>query len=302
VKAAGFGHHAGMTKLRTAALVAALVLGTAACGGDTPAPTNAAESDEQGKPGRSPGLTEQKKSSKKGGDAGKVAAGGSKGASSTKSSATTEGGEDDSSSAWYPQRGIYTYDQSGFEEFCDASSCEKQDLPPTQDVKASYKSRSSGEVVVVTEARASDSRFVRTTTRHTAQGAFVTDVYLKFDYEGVSFNNSYQPRPPVETLRLPLRAGMRWAGEWEDKTSGNYQIRVGEKEAVSVGGRSVQAFRLHTVTHFRGEFDGSAIVTVWIDPATLAPVKTMGNLDVKSFFGEYRSEFSATLSSAPGYR
>jgi hypothetical protein len=290
-----------MTKLRTAAFVATLVLGMAACGGDTPAPTSAAESDEQDEETRSPGA-------KRGGamptkSDGKVAAAGSSGGGSAKKgAATTETGDDDSSSAWYPQQGVYTYNQSGSEEFCDASRCDKQDLPPTQDVKTTYKSRSAGEVVVVTEAHASDSRFVRTTSRHTPGGAFVTDVYLKFDYEGVSFNNSYQPQPPVETLRFPLRSGMQWAGEWEDKTSGNYQIRVGEKEAVSVGGRSVQAFRLETVTHFRGEFDGSAIVTIWIDPATAAPVKTVGKLDVKSFFGEYRSQFRATLSSAPGYR
>ena len=301
-----FGHHGPMNKSRGLAFLLVLVLGLTACGGDSPTSTNeAAEAEDQGDADDGEG-----RPNKKSADFGKTDEGGEGaddgervgGSGDKGDTGTVEGSEDDSSSAWYPAAGMYTYTQSGWEEFCDASRCDKQDLPPTQDVKTTHKSRSSNEVVVVTEAEASDSRFVRTTTRHTPEGAFITDVFLRFDYEGVSFNNSYQPEPPVEILRLPLRTGMEWAGQWEDKTSGNYQIKVGPKESVSVGGRSVQAFRVNTVTHFRGEFDGSAMVTIWVDPATLAPVKTKGKLDVKSFFGTYRSEFSATLRSAPGYR
>ncbi|MDQ3963954.1 MAG: hypothetical protein M3277_08615 [Actinomycetota bacterium] len=213
-----------------------------------------------------------------------------------------EGGEDDGSSSWYPQQGVYTYAQSGWEEFCDATNCDKHDLPSTQEVKTTYKERSANVVVVVTEAEASDNRFVRTTTRHTPDGAFVTNVYIKFDYQNTSFNNSYEPEPPVEVLRLPLESGMNWSGEWSDRTSGDYEIEVGERSSVKVGGRMVQAFPLRSVTHFRGDFDGTSTVTVWIDPATAAIVKTKGGIDVDSFFGRYRSEFSATLRDGPSYR
>lgn len=213
-----------------------------------------------------------------------------------------EGGEDDSSSAWYPQQGVYTYDQSGWEEFCDATSCDKQDLPATQDVKTTYKEQSPSVVVVVTEAETSDNRLVRTTTRHTREGAFITNVYIKFDYQNTSFNNSYEPEPPVEILRLPLESGMRWSGEWTDRTSGDYEIAVGPRTAVKVGGRTVQAFEVRSVTRFRGDFDGTANVTVWVDPATAAVVKTKGSMDLDSFFGTYRTEFTATLRDGPAYR
>lgn len=288
------------TNLQIVACVSLLALLLGACGNDAPAPSAEAtapadqeqkeKSSTKGGSNKKPRTSAERQSAKK--DDGKVSSG---------DGATAEGGEDDASSSWYPGKGVYTYGQTGWEEFCDATSCEKQDLPPTQEVKTFYDSLSSNEVVVVTEAEASRSRFVRTTTRHTPKGAFVTEVYLRFNYEGVSFNNSYQPEPPVEIVRLPLRAGMKWSGEWKDDTSGDYAIDVDPREAVSVGGRTVQAFPLHAVTHYRGEFDGSSTTTVWVDPATAAVVKTVGEISVESFFGKYRSNFRATLRSGPGY-
>ena len=225
---------------------------------------------------------------------------GSTGASGTDSNET--GAEDDSSSAYVPAQGTYSYEQSGFEEFCDAATCDRQDLPPTQTVRTSYAGGSDRNVIVVTEARASSNRVTRTTTKHTPEGAWITNVRVKFSYEGVTFDNSYQPDPPVEAVRYPLRSGDRWSGEWRDSTSGEYSIAVGDKEAVTVGDSTVQAFPLLTVTTFHGELDGKATVTVWIDPATAAPVKMEGRLRAKSVFGTYRTEFSAVLESAPRYR
>lgn len=291
------------------ALFAALLLLTTACGSDEPTAADGTveqEGDEnEGASGDDDDAArsgKDKSSDKMGAkgtgegaenDDGTRVGGGSDGG---------EGGDDDESSSWYPQRGVYTYAQSGWEEFCDATSCDKQDLPPTQDVETTYKEQSPSAVVVVTAAETSDSRFVRTTTRHTRDGAFVTNVYIKFSYQNTSFNNSYEPEPPVEILRLPLERGMQWSGEWSDRTSGDYEIEVGEREAVEVGGRTVHAFPLHSVTHFRGDFDGTANVTVWIDPATAAVVKTKGGMDVDSFFGTYRTEFTATLREGPSYR
>jgi hypothetical protein len=213
-----------------------------------------------------------------------------------------EGSEDDNSSSYYPAAGIYAYAQSGYEEFCDASRCEREDLPPTQEVKTSYQQSAGASVTVVTEARGSDSRLTRTTTKHSRDQALITNVRVKFNYEGFEFDNSYQPDPPVEAIRFPLDNGMSWTGSWRDSTSGDYSIRVGPLEEVDVGGRAVQAFQVHTKTTFRGEFEGDADVRIWIDPATAATVKMSGELHLKSMFGSYNSEFSGTLRSGPGYR
>ena len=252
--------------------------------------TEANNDDAKRSPGARPGGTEGG-GNKKGA---RVAGGGG--------SATEDGGgEDDGSSEFAPAPGTYVYDQSGFEEFCDATECERRDLPSTQEVSTSHKDGSGETVVVVTEAEASDSRYTKTTTRHTRRNALITNVQVRFNYEGFSFNNSYQPDPPVEAMRYPFQEGSSWSGEWKDSTSGEYSVDVGASRSVTVDNATVQAYPVRTRTTFSGEFEGTADVVTWIDPATAAVVKIEGELRVKSVFGRYASEFAATLRSAPGY-
>ena len=295
-------------KTRFVALAAVVALIFGACGADEqadpsardaaqaergtaalPAPTPSGDTDKRGGPDRKDGPAEG--SARDGGRTSSSDGGEGEGAA-----------EDDGSSRWYPQQGVYVYSQSGFEEFCDASGCQRQDLPPTQEVRTTYESVSDGEAVVVTAAQASDNRFVRTTTRHTRSGAFVTHVRLEFDYQGARFNNDYEPEPPVEVARLPLRAGTAWRGQWDARTSGTYSVSVGRRGSVNAGGRMVQAWPLRVETRFRGDFEGTSTVTAWVDPATAAIVKTAGQIDVSSFFGDYKTRFQATLRDAPGYQ
>ena len=296
-------------RTRIVVLSATLMLILGACGGVDPSDPGAravAEDDRgsaaspdatvSGEARKQEGRNDKKDGQAEGpGNGGDQAAMGSEGAG--------EGtAEDDGSSRWYPQHGVYVYSQSGFEEFCDASGCQRQDLPATQEVRTTYESVSDSEAVVVTAAQASDNRFVRTTTRHTRSGAFVTHVRLEFDYQGARFNNDYEPDPPVEVARLPLREGQHWEGQWDARTSGRYQVEVGPKVPVTVRDRTVQAFELRVRTTFRGDFEGNSFVRFWVDPATAAIVKTAGQIDVSSFFGDYKTRFQATLRDAPGYQ
>ena len=209
--------------------------------------------------------------------------------------------EDDRSSAVYPAAGRYLYGQSGFERFCQATRCEDQALPKTQPVQIALSEPSPDRAVVVSEIEASGNRTMRTTTTYTRRSALVTEVYARFSYEGFTFENTYRPEPPVESLRFPLREGAAWSGRWKDSTSGEYSIDVLGIEEVKVGGAVVNAFKLSSVTTFEGEFDGSAKALIWVDPATKAMVKTTGRLDLRSAFGRYITEFSNVLRSGPGY-
>lgn len=286
--------------------VLTLLLG--ACGNDPPAGTTGggggneiAEKDD----GEKTGTKKDGSGDKKGASGDRPGGGtqaGADGGGGKRAGAGEGSAEDDGSSAYYPARGTYMYRQSGFEEFCDSTRCEKEDLPPTQDIEISFGGGSGDEVVVVTEARSSGNRMTRTTTRHTPERTLITKVEVNFDYQGFQFDNTYQPEPPVESVRYPLQQGAGWSGMWRDSTSGDYAIDVGPKETVEVGGATVQAYRIRTQTRFRGEFDGEADVIVWVDPATSAVVKTTGELHLQSMFGRYNSEFSATLRAAPGYR
>ncbi len=292
---------------RVVAALAAAVLILGACGGDEA--TVREESDiaqDEADPGVSPdrpGSSRREKGDKGNGGA-RAQRGGDNGAGDVSAGPGDGEGaaEDDGSSRWYPHQGVYTYTQSGFEEFCDASGCQREDLPRTQEVRATYEAVSGDEAIVVTAAEASDNRLVRTTTRHTPNGAFVTRVHIEFDYQGANFTNDYEPNPPVEIARLPLRAGMSWRGQWDARTSGTYVVDVRDRVAVDVGGRAVQAWPLRVETRFRGDFEGTSDVTVWVDPATAAVVRTESYMDLSSFFGDYKTRFEATLRDGPGYQ
>ena len=300
-----------MTYRRLSALLLALLLAVAACSTpESPSTTDAAPTDgatDAEKDDKAGGKSDEKKGSGgkkespgsdgKGGD--DTEADGSEGDEG--SDGLTEGSnEDDNSSAAYPAAGSYTFSQRGYEEFCQGTNCERQQLPPRQPVSISTEQESSDGAIVVTEIRAGN-RTLRTTTRFTPEHALITKVYVRFAYSAFTFEENYSPEPPVDSLRFPITAGESWKGTWKDSTSGDYEIEVFEKETVSVGGRSVQAFRVQTFTNFRGQFNGRSKVETWIDPATKAIVKTRGVLNVTSAFGRYSTSFATQLQSGPGY-
>ncbi len=141
----------------------------------------------------------------------------------------------------------------------------------------------------------------RTTTRYTASAAAITEVYVRFAYSGYTFDQTYRPRPPVQSLRFPLRAGDSWSGSWRGKVSGSYSAQVVGREVVTVSGAGVDAMKVQTRTNFRGDFSGRANATVWVDPRTRAVVRTAGNLRVESTYGSYETGFATSLLSGPGY-
>ncbi|HET7482755.1 MAG TPA: hypothetical protein VFK89_07835 [Actinomycetota bacterium] len=207
-----------------------------------------------------------------------------------------------SAAAAYPAAGHYVYEQAGSEEFCSATDCDRRPLPRQQPVDISYQRRDEDSATVVVEQHASGNRVMRTTATFDRERSSITKVYVHFSYEGVSFENTYVPDPPVEALRFPLTSGSRWSGTWKADTSGSYSIEVGDREPVATGAGEVDAFKVVTDTEFHGQFDGRSRVTAWIDPRTEAIVKTNGALNVTSSFGRYSTVFRTQLESAPGYQ
>jgi hypothetical protein len=193
-----------------------------------------------------------------------------------------------------PAAGTYVYRQQGFEEFC-STTCDRDRLPPRQRIEAIQRSRTAASRVVVTEARASGDRLVRTTTRYTDAAAHVTEVHLEYSYEGFNFSRTYRPKPPVASLRFPLRTGDGWSGTWKGDVSGSYSVHVDGRDAV--GG--VNVAKLDTSMRFRGDLRGRANVTVWVDPRDGTVMRTAGNMTVEMGFGTYRSGFETSLGSRP---
>lgn len=213
------------------------------------------------------------------------------------------GGRASSTQAAYPAAGGYVYSQRGSEAFCDPAgrSCDRHKLPRTQRIATSYGQRTQTEALVVTEVESGNGRYVRTTTHFTPDAAFVTEVYYRLVYGGLTLQERYEPDPPVPQIRFPLRPGNEWDATWKADTSGDYHARVTGTDTVSVGGTAVDTYRIETRTNFRGELDGKASVVMWFDARTRALVATTGALNLSASYGSYNTNFETTLKSAPGY-
>ncbi|MFN2588150.1 MAG: hypothetical protein ABR613_08535 [Actinomycetota bacterium] len=212
-----------------------------------------------------------------------------------------DGGSGGGDAPAYPAAGEYTYAQEGSEEFCQGPRCEKRRLPETQTVEVTYAERAEESATVVTETRSSDGQRMTTTTRYTPDRALITKVVVEFSYGSFDMTQTYEPRPPVEALQFPLKAGKRWSGSWEARTSGDYTVRVVAVEDFEIDDVPTKVYRIRSVTNFRGEFTGRAQTTLWLDSRTKSLIKTDGKIAVASGFGEYTSSFETLIQHGPGY-
>lgn len=201
--------------------------------------------------------------------------------------------------AGYPAPGTYVYGRSGYREFCGGTSCDREPLSPRHEVETRLVRRSSSAAVLVSEEEEQDAYF-KTRTRYTGRGAFVEQVVSRFSYGAFEFGNTYDPRPPVETLRFPLKVGRRWSGSWEADVSGEYRATVTARENVILPEGAMRTFRIVTVTDFHGEFEGRSRVTAWIDPSERTLVRSVGKARLRNSFGSYETRFSILLRSSPG--
>jgi hypothetical protein len=200
--------------------------------------------------------------------------------------------------ASFPDAGTFTYAQSGYREFCTAS-CEREPLPARQDVVQTVRSQGD-DAVVITEQNSDDST-IRATTRYRDGMGAVEEVYTRLKYEAFEYEKTYRPNPPVVTVPTDLSVGRTWKGSWQGDVSGDYKGAVVSRETVSVGGRNIDALKIFSVTNFHGEFEGRSDLVAWLDPSTLAVLRSKANVHLKSSFGTYNTKFDTKLLEGPGY-
>ncbi len=256
-------------------------------------PEKSPKNDGEGKDNKGAGSTPAGEGDGEGAGAGggEGAGGGAGGGSSASGQAGGGGGN-----ALFPRAGRYVYEQSGYEEFCQAS-CEREPLPDEQPVEISIRERTSDSAIVDSEARTSNTRVARTTYRFTPDVVFITELYTRVDVGAFDYSDSYKPKPPIESLRFPPQVGARWSGSWKGDVAGDYSIAIVGREMVA----GIEAVRIETAVTFHGDLEGSSDLTAWIDPERRTILKTDGFLEAESSFGRYETEFVTTLTSGPGY-
>lgn len=195
-----------------------------------------------------------------------------------------------------PQSGRYVYAQSGWEEFC-AGTCRRSDLPASAAIDTGVSAAGTDRLKVVSESRSSKNRSMRSTSFLTEAALDIAEVELRYG----SFSNTYEPSPPVRSLRLPLAVGDAWTSSWSADTSGSLHAEVVRTDRLVVGKRSIKTYKLETVTTFRGEFRGTLTSTAWIDPATAMTLRTQGKARITTDYGRLNSNFDTMLIDGPGY-
>src|SRR5687767_11451177 len=166
---------------------------TPGAAGASEEPTEAGRKGERGERSRKQDRDDRKNKgepsrSKEEGSADRAGGGGGKSGGGSSDSGGS-GGSD--AVAAYPAAGTYVFEQEGYEEFCQTTSCEREDLPREQSIKMALRDRSGSRAVIISEARSSGKRLTRTTFVFTSKAALITDVYTRFDYQNVSFEDSY---------------------------------------------------------------------------------------------------------------
>lgn len=204
------------------------------------------------------------------------------------------------SGASYPAAGAYRYGQTGYERFCQAL-CDRRDLPSPLTITVSHASPGAGAITVIDHGQVSEMRATRNTSVWRRSAVSLVGHLTRFATGAISYESSWEPQPPIQILRLPIRAGQTWFGSWEAETAGEYTVVVVGVDSVSVGGKPVPAYRVETEMTLSGEFEGSHQITLWIDPATKATVRARGSLDVRASGGRYETHYDLSLDSAPGY-
>jgi hypothetical protein len=201
----------------------------------------------------------------------------------------------------FPQAGTYTYKQSGYEDFCQGQACTRDNLPPTMTTSIRYRKRSKSGGTIVLSSKPSSHRTDRVTIVFDSKDAGVTQVVSQFSVPPLQSTSAFSPNPPMQVLRFPLQSGMQWSGSWSGNTSGKYTVHVLGTSHMTVGGRSVTAYRIARTLDLSGDVQGHDAVTQWFDPATGIVVKSIDNATFQNQYGSYRSKSTTELSSGGPY-
>lgn len=200
-----------------------------------------------------------------------------------------------------PREGTYVYGQKGWEEFCQTANCDRRDLPAEQEIVVSYLDRSDSSATFESEA---DGGSRSQTIRY-----HVTDDQVAIErltgsvtYSGFTMSQEMVPDPAIVSAIFPLEVGDSWSGSWDDRNEemdGSYRFEVAGREKISAAGKTYSAFVLDVNMTFTGDYEGSNVMRIWVDPGKLSILSTKGKIELTSQFGTYRSSFTTYLSSNP---
>jgi hypothetical protein len=200
-----------------------------------------------------------------------------------------------------PAEGTYSYAQTGWEEICQATRCDRSDLPPTQSIEISVTARSPERVRFTSRSDGAGSRSQTIHYLATQDLISVTELENRFTASGFTISSVIVPDPPIKVASLPWTVGDRWAGTWTDRNDqadGTYRFEVTGTERMPIDGTEETVFIVDTFMELSGEYEGTNEMRLWVtQDFTIASSK--GTTKIKSRYGTYRSRFTTFYRSGP---
>lgn len=188
-----------------------------------------------------------------------------------------------------PKSGVYTWDTEGYEQAPGL----RRDLP-----KESHSIiKRTGKHSWTEHQIYSEQREQWLTLFLSPQGVGSTSVRNRVEFGPIENDSTISFDPPAFFMSFPNEVGKTWGGEWEGKTSGDYQAKTLERMQMVIGGERVTVWVTEVHMNFRGEVEGESTVRLWAAPEYRMVVKQRQVTDVKSGPGNYHSEWTRTLRS-----
>jgi hypothetical protein len=303
------------SRMRTAPIVVLAFLLLASCSGDASSPDSGGDvlslpDDGKSKAGHvkkeEPGSKKDAKDgrgSKDGGDRDATGSGSDQSPDEDgDGSSGKAGGSAAASSLPLPTAGSYSFVQGGWEELCQASNCDRSDLPPSQSLDISYSKKTPTRAVFLSKTEGSGSRSQTITYDVRSDEALITKLESTFSSGAFSFKAEIVPSPPVQAGAFPLTVGETWSGRWDDRNDnidGSYRFDVVGRDRMSIDGKPEEVVVVDTSMVLSGDYRGTNEMRLWVIPDEFTIVASKGFTEIESQYGTYRSRFTTSYRSGP---
>jgi hypothetical protein len=212
------------------------------------------------------------------------------------------GGSAAASSLPLPTAGSYSFVQGGWEELCQASNCDRSDLPPSQSLDISYSKKTATRAVFLSRTEGSGSRSQTITYDVRSDEALITKLESIFSSGAFSFKAEIVPSPPVKAGAFPLTVGDSWSGRWDDRNDnidGSYRFDVVGRDRMTIDGKAEEVAVVDTSMVLSGDYRGTNEMRLWVVPDEFTIVASKGFTEIESQYGTYRSRFTTSYRSGP---
>ncbi len=117
---------------------------------------------------------------------------------------------------------------------------------------------------------------------------------------GVRQSSEVSYVPVQARVKFPLKVGTTWAGKGGDaERTESYTTEVTGTEALTLGGREVEAYVVETTSEFTGSEKGTRVQRWWYAPAFAMPLRWSDHTEGSRAGATYTNDLTVSVTSVP---